>query len=157
VERLVIAAALVAVAAVVAVILSRRRPQPPTRGQVPIPAQLDRDDFPDADKPWLVVVWTSQTCESCERTTTKARLLQSPQVGYAEVPWQDRKDLHERYGVEDVPLLVLADAEGVVQISFVGTPNFTDLVGAVAEAREPGSTPEPDLGRPPRDSTPADR
>ena len=156
-ERLVIAAVLVVVATVVAVILSRRRPQAPTRGQVPIPAQLDRDDFPDANKPWLVVVWTSQTCESCERTTAKARLLQSPQVGYAEVPWQERKDLHERYGVEDVPLLVLADAEGVVQISFVGTPNFTDLVGAVAEAREPGSTPEPDLGRPPSDSAPADR
>jgi hypothetical protein len=156
VERLVIAAALVVVAAVVAIVLSRRRPQPPTRGRVPIPAQLDRDDFPDPDKPWLVVVWTSQTCESCARTTAKAKLLQSPQVAYAEVPWQDRKDLHERYGVEDVPVLVLADQDGVVQISFVGTPNFTDLVGAVAEAREPGSTPEPHLGRSPTDPAPAD-
>jgi len=157
VERLVIAAVLVVIAGAVAVLISRRRPQPPTRAQVPIPAQLDRDDFPEPAKPWLVVVWTSQTCESCARTTAKARLLQSPQVAYTEVPWQERRDLHERYGVEDVPLLVLADQDGVVQISFVGTPNFTDLVGAVAEAREPGSTPEPDLGRSPTGSAHADR
>jgi hypothetical protein len=154
VDRVIVAAALVVVAGVVAVVLSRRRPQAPTQERVPIPAQLDRSDFPGADRPWLLVVWTSATCDSCGRATAKARLLESPQVAYAEVPWQDRRDLHDRYGVEDVPLLVLADADGVVQVSFVGTPNFTDLAGAVAEAREPGSTPEPDLGRPGFDRAP---
>ena len=54
-------------------------------------------------------------------------------------------------------MLVLADHEGVVEVSFVGTPNFTDLVGAVAEAREPGSTPEPHLGRPELDPAALDR
>jgi hypothetical protein len=147
-ERVVVGAALVVIATVVAVVLSRRRPQPPTQAKVPIPAQLDREDFPEPEKPWLLVVWTSATCDSCASATAKARLLASPHVSYVEVPWQERRDLHERYGIEDVPLLVLADHEGVVEISFVGTPNFTDLVGAVAEAREPGSTPEPHLGRP---------
>ena len=147
-ERVLIAAAVVAAAGVVAFFLNRRRPQPPTQEKVPIPAQLDRDDFPSPAAPWLLVVWTSETCESCARVTAKARLLESDAVAYAEIPWQQRRDLHERYGVEDVPLVVLADHEGVVQVAFVGAPNFTDLVGAVAEAREPGSTPEPDLGRP---------
>ncbi|HEY2429164.1 MAG TPA: hypothetical protein VGI06_09560 [Acidimicrobiales bacterium] len=147
-ERVVVAAALVVISAVVALVLSRRRPQAPTQERVPIPAQLDRDDFPDADKPWLLVVWTSTTCDSCARATGKARLLASSQVGYVEVPWQEQRELHARYGIEDVPLLVLADADGVVQVSFVGAPNFTDLAGAVAEAREPGSTPEPHLGKP---------
>lgn len=155
-ERVLIAAGLVVVASVVAVILGRRRPQPPTQERVPIPAQLDRADFPGADRPWLLLVWTSLTCDSCVRTTAKARLLESPQVAYAEIPWQENKDLHERYGIEDVPIVVLADADGVVQVSFVGTPNFTDLVGAVAEAREPGSTPEPHLGRPGVDILPSD-
>lgn len=147
-ERVVVAGALVVVATAVAAVLARRRPQAPTQAKVPIPAQLDRQDFPEPDKPWLLVVWTSATCDSCARATSKAQLLASPQVSYVEVPWQERRDLHERYGIEDVPLLVLADRDGVVEVSFVGTPNFTDLVGAVAEAREPGSTPEPHLGRP---------
>lgn len=148
IERVVIAVVLVAAAAVVAAVLNRRRPQPPTQARVAIPAQVDRDDFPRAEAPWLLVVFTSTTCDSCARATAKARLLESEQVAYAEVPWQDNKELHARYGIDDVPLIVLADGEGVVRVSFVGTPNFTDLAGAVAEAREPGSTPEPDLGRP---------
>jgi hypothetical protein len=134
-ERVVIAAALVVVAAVVAVVLNRRRPQAPTQGRAPVPAQLDRSDFPHADKPWLLVVWTSKTCESCAAATAKAMLLESPSVGYIEVPWQERRDLHDRYGIEDVPLLVFADADGVVQASFVGTPEFAELSGAVAGAR----------------------
>ena len=135
-ERVLIAAALVVVAAVVAFVLNRRRPQAPTQGRVPVPAQLDRADFPEADKPWLLVVWTSRTCESCERATAKASVLRSDTVGYAEVPWQDRRDLHDRYGVEDVPLLVFADAEGVVRASFVGAPEFGDLITAVAHAKD---------------------
>jgi len=147
-ERVALAAGLFVVALVVAAVLNRRRPEPPTQDRVAIPAQLDRADFPGADLPWLLVVWTSATCDSCARATAKAALLASPQVAYAEIPWQDQRELHERYNIDTVPLIVLADAEGVVQVSFVGTPNFTDLVGAVAEAREPGSTPEPHLGRP---------
>jgi hypothetical protein len=136
VERVVIAVALVAVAAVIAFVLNRRRPQAPTQGKIPVPAQLDRADFPDADKPWLLVVWTSRTCESCARATAKASVLRSDDVGYVEVPWQDRRDLHDRYRIEDVPLLVLADEEGVVQVSFVGAPEFGELVSAVTAARD---------------------
>jgi hypothetical protein len=143
-ERVAIAAALVVVAAAIAFVLNRRRPQAPTQGKVPVPAQLDRADFPDTDKPWLLVAWTSRTCESCERATAKARVLSSDTVGYIEVPWQDRRDLHDRYGVKDVPLLVLADPDGVVQASFVGEPEFGDLVTAVSNARDAG-----DAGRAP--------
>jgi len=35
-----------------------------------------------------------------------------------------------------------------VAASFVGVPTATDLWAAVAEARAPGASPEPDLGRP---------
>jgi hypothetical protein len=135
VERVIVAGGLIVVAAVVAVVLNRRRPQPPTQEKVPVPAQLDRRDFPEPDRPWLLVVWTSRTCASCAQATAKAKLLEGPAVGYVEVPWQERKDLHDRYGIEDVPLIVLADHEGVVQVSFVGTPEFADLASAVAEAR----------------------
>ena len=64
-----------------------------------------------------------------------------------EVEVGRRRDLHHRYSVDAVPTLVVADAEGVVRASFVGQPTATDLWAAVAELREPGSSPEPKLGR----------
>jgi hypothetical protein len=41
---------------------------------------------------------------------------------------------------------VIADAAGTVRASFLGPVTATDLWAAVAECRETGSTPEPDLG-----------
>ena len=46
-----------------------------------------------------------------------------------------------------MPLVVVADARGVVGASFIGPATATDLWAAVAEVRQPGSSPEPDLGR----------
>lgn len=146
-ERVAIALVLIAVAVVVAVVLERRKPAPPTQPKRwEVPVQLDRDDFEGRDRPWLVAVFTSATCESCEKVMPKAAVLESPDVAVSEVPYQSRKDLHQRYGVEVVPTLVVADPEGVVRKSFVGVPTATDLWAAVAEARDPGSSPEPDLG-----------
>jgi hypothetical protein len=146
-ERLVVAAVLLALAVAVAVVLERRRPAPPTQPRTwAVPPQLDRADFDGADHPWLVAVFTSASCESCERVVPKVLALASPSVAACEVPYQARKDLHERYAIDIVPLLVVADAEGVVRASFIGVPTATDLWAAVAEAREPGSSPEPDLG-----------
>ena len=135
-ERVIVAVGVVAVAAAVAFVLNRRRPQAPTQARAPVPAQLDRADFPNPDSPWLLVVWTSRTCASCERATANALLLASPAVAYVEVPWQDHKELHDRYGIEDVPMTLFADHEGVVQVSFVGNPEFAELAGAVAAARD---------------------
>ncbi|MGQ0519843.1 MAG: TlpA family protein disulfide reductase [Actinomycetota bacterium] len=146
-ERLAIAAVLVVVAVVASRLLQRRRPAPPTQPRWEPPAQLDRADFDHAGKPWLVVVFTSATCESCRDATEKARVLASPEVGFQDVSWQDRKDIHDRYSVEVVPTTVMADADGVVRASFVGFVTATDLWAALAEARSPGASPEPGLGR----------
>lgn len=145
--RVLVAVALVAVAALVAYVVQRRRPEPPTQAKWAVPAQLDRDDFDRGVRPWLVVVFTSATCDSCAVVVPKALALDSPEVSVVEVPWQTKRDLHERYAVDVVPLVVVADTEGVVRASFVGTPTATDLWAAVAEVRNPGSSPEPDLGR----------
>jgi hypothetical protein len=111
-----------------------------------VPTQLDRADFEGGDQPWLVAVFTSETCDSCTKVLPKARVLASDDVAVTEIPYQARKDLHKRYAIDVVPLLVVADREGVVQASFIGNMSATDLWAAVAEAREPGSSPEPDLG-----------
>jgi thiol-disulfide isomerase/thioredoxin len=146
-ERLAIALALLAVAVVVAVILERRKPGPPTQPRTwEAPTQLDRADFDGRDHPWLVAVFTSATCESCAKVMPKAEVLASETVAVVEVPYQSRKDLHQRYAVDVVPTLVVADPDGVVKASFIGQPTATDLWAAVAEARDPGSSPEPELG-----------
>ena len=149
-ERLVIAAVLVVVAVVVAGVLQRLRDRDdaPTQSRWAVPTQLDRADFDATDMPWLVAVFTSATCDSCARAIEKATVLASPSVAVQDVPYQLRKDLHTRYGVDVVPMILVAGPDGAVAASFVGVPTATDLWAAVAEARAPGTSPEPDLGRP---------
>lgn len=149
-ERFVIASVLILVALGVAALLRRRGPEAPTQPRWETPAQLDRADFDEPDKPWLVAVFTSATCESCAQAEAKAAVLRSAQVAFQVVPFQIRRDLHQRYAIEAVPTIVAAGPDGVVRAAFVGVPTATDLWAAVAEAREPGSSPEPDLGHPRR-------
>jgi len=140
-ERLAIAAVLVAVAVLVALVLQRRRPDAPTQPAWSVPAQVDRQDFARPDAPWLVAVFTSATCSTCAGVYDKARALASDAVVVDDVELGERPREHERYAIDAVPTLVVADAEGVVRASFVGPVTATDLWAAVAEAREPGSTP----------------
>lgn len=146
-ERLVLALGGLLVAVVVALVARRRSPravsvhEPAGPGGYPVPATVTRDDFPQPDAPWLVAVFTSATCDSCRRTVTAAEQLAGGPVAVAEVEVGARADLHDRYGIEAVPLIVVADADGVVRASFVGPPTATDLWGTVAELREPGSLP----------------
>ena len=146
-ERLVLAAVLVAVAVVVAVVVERRRPAPPTQPRWSAPSQLDRADFDQPGTPWLVAVFTSADCDACPRTVTQAAVLAAPDVAVQEVERTAAPALHRRYTIEAVPTVVVADAAGVVQASFVGPPSATDLWAAVAELRAPGSTPGPGIGR----------
>lgn len=135
-ERFVLAAVAVAVAAVVAVVLERRRPEAPTQATWAVPAQLDRADFDRPDAPWLVAVFTSATCDSCAQAVARAQVLASEAVAVEEVEVKARADLHRRYHIEAVPIIVVADGEGVVRTSFTGPPSATDLWAAVAGVRE---------------------
>lgn len=144
-QRLLVAAVLVALVAVVALLVERRRrsdaPSQPRRW--PVPAQLDRADFEGMSSPWLAALFTSATCDSCSRIEKMVQPLASPSVAVTILPWQDHKALHDRYGIEAVPCFVLADEQGVVRYGFVGRDvTATDLWAAVAEARSPGSAPE---------------
>jgi hypothetical protein len=136
--RLLLAVALVAVVAIVAELVRRRRVvDPPTQSRGEIPAQLDRADF-DGDA-WLVVVFTSATCSTCADVVRKAEVMRSDEVAVAVATFQDHRALHERYRIDAVPCLVIADAEGVVHAGFLGPVTATDLWAAMANAREPGS------------------
>ena len=140
--RLLIALAIVAVAAGVAYVAQKRRaPDAPTQRRYNVPEQLDRADFPRPDAEWLVAVFTSDTCDKCAEVASKAAVLESADVAVANLEFTQHRDLHERYQVDAVPTLVIVDSEGVTRKSFLGPMTATDLWAAVAEAREPGSTP----------------
>ena len=131
-----VAAAIVVVAVAVAVVARRRRPDPPTQPAGAVPAQLDRPDFARPDADWLVAVFTSATCQTCADVARKADVLASDDVAVTEVEYQAHKDVHARYAIDAVPLLVIADRAGVVRRSFVGPVSATDLWAAVAAARD---------------------
>ena len=132
-----------AIAVGVATVLRRRDVEAPDQGASwAVPTQLDRNDFTRADAEWLVLVFSSATCLACQGTWEKAQLLDSDAVAVQEVEAIADKALHDRYGVDAVPMVVVADAAGTVRRSFVGPPTATDLWAAVAELREPGTAPE---------------
>lgn len=130
------------VALAVAELLRRRRRaplEPPANWQVP--TTLQREDFGRPDAPWLVVAFTSATCDSCASAWARVSQLASDEVAVEEVEAKARRRLHERYRIDAVPLVVVADASGGVRANFVGPFTATDLWGTVAELRQPGSLP----------------
>ena len=144
-DRLSVALVLVGIAVVVALLLQRRKPAPPSGQNWNIPVQLDRSDFARPDAAWLVAVFTSSTCETCSGVAAKAAALDAGSSGPVAVQTIEvaaKAELHRRYGIDAVPLVLIADSEGVVVKHFLGPVTATDLWAAVAEAREPGSTPE---------------
>jgi hypothetical protein len=136
--QLVIACTIMVVAVGVAAVLRRRRSaDPPSQPLRPgsVPAQLDRNDFSRPEAPWLVAVFTSATCDACGLVRDKAVVLESDDVAVAEIEYPSSRATHDRYGIDAVPTLVIADHHGVVRRHFVGPVTATDLWAAVAEVR----------------------
>jgi hypothetical protein len=136
VVRVVVAGAILVIAAGIAWWLERRRQvAPPSQGRAVAPEQLDRNDFPRPDAPWLVVLFTSRHCESCAGLVDKARPLESGDVAVVEVEYTAEPALHERYQIDAAPITVLVDSEGVTRAAFVGAYAAPDLWSALAELR----------------------
>jgi hypothetical protein len=146
VVRIVIALLVLATVGGVALLMRRRPPDAPPRDVFPVPKQLDRSDFPRPDARWLVALFSSATCDSCHGLGDKLTPLESADVAVCDVDFEQQEALHRRYELAAIPTTVIADHEGVVCRAFVGAFTATDLWAAVAELRDPGSSPEPDLG-----------
>ena len=134
--RLAVIALVVAVAVAAGEISRRRVTDAPTQATSETPTQLDRADFLQRDTQWLVVVFTSSTCNSCTDVATKAKVLASKQVAVQVVEFSQHRELHNRYGIDSVPCLLMADAGGVVRQSFLGPVTATDLWAGLAQVRE---------------------
>ena len=134
--RLAIVAAVVAVAAVVT-LRRRRTTQAPTQPRGTVPSQLDRADFEHPSTPWLVVAFTSATCSTCSDVMRKASVLASKEVAVQEAEYVRDRKLHDRYNIDAVPALVIADSMGIVRYGHLGPVSATDLWAAMARCRDP--------------------
>ena len=134
----VLVVALTAAAAAVAGWINRaRRPDAPSTPRFATPQQLDRGDFEHPDRPWLLALFSSSTCSSCHEARDLLDLLRDDRIAdlhVQDVVFPDARDLHERYAIDGVPALVLADAEGVVSWSFVGVPPAQALADLLVDA-----------------------
>ena len=139
--RILTVAGAMIIALVVSWFLRRRQNDAPTQGGFELPVQLDRNDFASPEAPWLVVVFTSAACGTCNDVVSKAEVLSSHDVVVVRVDYTTDAQMHARYKIEAVPALVVADAVGVVKAGFLGPIKAQDLWAAVAECREPGSSP----------------
>jgi hypothetical protein len=141
-QLLIAAGVLVAALAVGAILRHRRQVDAPTQPVFSAPSQIDRADFDTGDAPWLVAVFSSATCMACQDVVDKARVLECAEVAVVDVEYSADAALHRKYHIDGVPILLLADRQGVVRANFVGPMTATDLWAAVAEARHPGSRPQ---------------
>lgn len=140
--NLVVVVAVVVCAASAAIIGRRRRPEAPTQPRMQVPSQVDRNDFAGPDTDWLVAVFSSATCHTCADVVRKAQALASRDVVVHDVEYAAARDLHSRYDIDAVPVVLIVDRDGVVRANFMGPVTATDLWAAVAECRDPGSRPD---------------
>lgn len=134
--QLLIVAGVALIALGVGWYMQRQKPDAPPPTSHTVPEQLDRNDFARPEAPWLVAVFTSETCTSCAKVWQAAQLVDSDDVAVQNVEVSADKALHDRYAITAVPLVAVVDAAGVTQRSFLGPPTAADLWAALAELRD---------------------
>lgn len=131
------AALILVIAATLGVVVRKRKPDAPSQTLNLIPQQLNRKDFVSPEKPWLLVVFTSSTCDACQDVATKAKVLTSQDVAVQIIDYLEMRNLHKQYAIDSVPTTVIADNLGVVQYGVLGPITATDLWAAMARCRDP--------------------
>lgn len=134
--RFLIVGAVVVVALLINLWQRNRQVDAPTQGAGEVPSQIDRADFLRPDASWIVLAFTSATCQTCSDIERKVRVLETNSVAIQILEYTAERDLHERYKIDAVPTVLMADANGVVQANFLGPVSATDLWAALARARD---------------------
>ena len=134
--RLVIVGVVVVVALLINLWQRKRRVDAPTQGAGEVPSQVDRADFVRPEAPWLVLAFTSATCETCSDIERKVRVLETNNVAIQVLEYTAERALHARYKIDAVPTVLMADTNGVVQANFLGPVSATDLWAALARVRD---------------------
>jgi thioredoxin-related protein len=142
--RLVIVALVLVVAVALNKLFSKRTVLAPTQADPSMPTQVDRKDFSEPSKEWLVLAFTSSTCNTCADIERKAVVLKSQTVAVEICEYTAHRELHKKYAIDAVPTLLIADGQGIVRKGFLGPASATDIWAALARVRE--GTPDPHEG-----------
>ncbi|WP_420638607.1 hypothetical protein [Candidatus Poriferisocius sp.] len=133
--RVLITLGVIALALVVAWLVRRSRPSVPTAPTYAVPDRLERWDFSKPSTDWLMAVFTSKTCSTCAAVSEAAHGLADATLVVQEVEYRRHRELHQRYGVDAVPLVVLADRSGAVRASLAGPATAAELAALLASVR----------------------
>ena len=129
--QLIIAAVVVVAAVGIGLALRRRqRIDSPTQVSHHVPTQLDRQDFPEPGTPWLVAVFSSATCATCADVVRKAQVLRSSEVAVSDVEYTANRDLHDRYSIGAVPIVVGGHSEAAARRAGRLGDGFFPSIGA---------------------------
>ena len=132
--NVLVAVALGAAALVVAWLINRRKPKATAMISAHhVPDRIDRGEFIRPEAPVLIAVFTSATCVSCAAMVATARELASDAVAVDEAELGARGEAHRRYEIDAVPILVVADKDGLVRASFAGSVRSEELEVAIAQ------------------------
>lgn len=134
--QLVVVGVIVVVAVAVASVIERRgRARRPAPTGAVVPPQIDRGDFARPDAPWLVLLFSSDACESCAAMAARLAPLASETTAVDEAEYRTRPDLHAKYAIAAVPVVGVYDADGVARATFVGPTPAETIWHAVADLR----------------------
>ncbi len=137
--RLIALLVLTAVAVGIALVLQRRRPDPPSAPSYRAPSQLDRNDFAGGPGTWLVALFASTTCDTCPRawSTVEAAVgeLGTDEVVAQRLDVQTESEVHARYRIDGVPTTVIVGPDGVVAQAFFGPVSVDQVHDALVSAR----------------------
>lgn len=138
--QVLIGFAVVAVIALVTTVVSRRF-APPARQFVPppstfgVPAQMSLEDISPQFRPWVLVLFTSQTCEGCLRARSLAQTIRSEGLEIKFIDSSEQPGLFEKYSIEGVPLFVLCDESGLVCGHMFGSSSeLFEMIAGVARS-----------------------
>jgi thioredoxin-related protein len=134
--RFIIVGVVVVVALLANLWQRKRQVDAPTQGASEVPSQIDRSDFVRPDASWIVLAFTSATCQTCSDIERKVRVLETSSVAIQILEYTAERELHKRYKIDAVPAVLMADASGVVQANFLGPVSATDLWAALARVRD---------------------
>lgn len=136
--RVLLVVGIVIAAVIAAWALERNRASrsAPVTTAAPIPGQVDRNDFARPGADWLLVMFSSAACESCSAMADRIAPLAAPDLAVDDVDFAERPALHEKYGIEAVPVVGLFDSVGVAHARFVGPTPAAELWSAIARARD---------------------
>lgn len=132
-ERLAIAAILVVIAIGIASLVQRRRSASATalpRSELPPAVDLVGVGVPDGP---ALVVFTEETCRTCQAALAVVRGPAGAGLPVAEVPFGVERELHRQHGIDTVPTTVVADADGRVVDGWVGSVDLSGLAAALAQ------------------------